>query len=287
MLRPPPKPAGAKRWIIARMAASPPDLRRLGATRSRPSDAALTPATAPEPRFARIAAGIADPTRSRMLALLMGGGWRTAGELARAAGITAPTASGHLGQLLDAGLAVARSQGRHRYFRLADADVAHALEALSLVAERRDGTDARRWLRDGWRPLKAARSCYGHLAGELGVALFEAWLRRGVLLPVGDRLDLSADGRATLTALGVTLPRDERSPRFANRCIDWSERRDHLAGALAACVLDHGLEHDWWRRVGETRALRLTPTGRGALAAWLEAAPGANDAVQADAIHAA
>jgi DNA-binding transcriptional ArsR family regulator len=133
----------------------------------------------PEPRFARIAATIGDPTRARMLSALMGGGFLAAGELAKAAGVTAQTASSHIAKLVDSELVVARTQGRHRYFRLADAEIAHALEALSLVAER--STVADKWAHGPYKSLKAARTCYGHLAGELGVQLFEGLLARGWL----------------------------------------------------------------------------------------------------------
>ena len=105
----------------------------------------------PEPRFAKVAAMIGDPTRARMLSALIDGRFVAAGELAAAAGVTAQTASGHLARLVDAELLVLRAQGRHRYYRLADAEIAHALEALSLVAERRAGSD--KWKQGGYRPL--------------------------------------------------------------------------------------------------------------------------------------
>lgn len=222
----------------------------------------------PEPRFARVAAMIGDPTRARMLAALMGGQALSAGELAQAAGVGASTASTHIAQLVDSELVELRVQGRHRYLRLADAEIAHALEALSLVAERRTG--ASKWDQPAYKPLKAARSCYTHLAGELGVALFDGLLRRASLRPRDGGYALSDAGRAEWGALG--LPSDalrDDVRRFAYPCLDWSERRDHLAGRFASAVLEHGLAHDWLRRVGDSRALRLTPTGRAALAPWL------------------
>lgn len=224
----------------------------------------------PEPRFARIAAMIGDPTRARMLAALMGGQALSAGELAQAAGVGASTASAHIAQLIDSELVELRTQGRHRYLRLADAQIAHALEALSLVAEGRVG--AAKWAQPAYKPLKAARSCYTHLAGELGVALLDGLLHRQTLLPRDGGFVLSDAGRAQWQSLGLVF--DERgggtgSRRFAYPCMDWSERRDHLAGRFASAVLDHGLGHDWLRRVGDSRALNLTPTGRAALAPWI------------------
>jgi len=221
----------------------------------------------PEPRFARIAATIGDPTRARMLAALMGGRYLSAGELARAAGVTAQTASSHIARLVDHELVQLRVQGRHRYFKLADAEIAHALEALSVVAERSADTD--KWARGPYKPLKVARSCYGHLAGELGVRLFEGLLARGSLRPTEGGFALSDGGRVELEALGVELPPPSR--RYAYACLDWSERRDHLAGSLAVALLDHALANGLVRRVGDSRALQLTPAGHAAWAPWLDA----------------
>ena len=217
------------------------------------------------------AALIGDPTRARMLAALMSGRALSAGELATAAGITASTASTHIARLLDSELVVLRVQGRHRYLRLADAEVAHALEALSLVAERDAG--AAKWEQGAYKPLKAARSCYSHIAGELGVALFEGLLRRQTLAAAGDGgYALTEPGRAECAALGIELgaaATGAGARRFAYPCLDWSERRDHLAGRFATALLDRGLAAGWLRRVADSRALQLTPTGRAALAPWL------------------
>jgi len=223
---------------------------------------------APEPRFAKIASMIGDPTRARMLSALMGGEFLAAGELAAAAGVSAQTASTHIAKLLDAELVVLRTQGRHRYVRLAGEEVAHVLEALSFVAERSANAD--KWERGAYKPLKAARTCYRHVAGELGVALFEGLLARGTLVAQDGHYALTASGRDELRELGVALPVDANdSRRFARACFDWSERRDHLAGTLAVSLLDHSLEHGWVRRTKVSRALQLTPPGELALARWI------------------
>ena len=222
--------------------------------------------TSPEPRFARIAAMIGDPTRARMLAALMGGQYMAAGELAQAAGISAQTASTHITKLLDSELVELRIQGRHRYLRLADAEIAHALEALSLVAER--GAASRKWEQGAYKPLKAARTCYSHLAGELGVALFDGLLARGTLVARDGHFALSDTGREALRELGIELPLPA-AKRYAYACLDWSERRDHLAGGLAVALLDHAVAHDWLRRTSGSRALTLTPPGATALAPWV------------------
>lgn len=224
--------------------------------------------TSPEPRFAKIASMIGDPTRARMLSALMGGEFLAAGELAAAAGVSAQTASTHIAKLLDAELVVLRTQGRHRYVRLSGEEVAHVLEALSFVAERSANAD--KWERGAYKPLKAARTCYRHIAGELGVALFEGLLARGTLAAQGGNYALTESGAAELRELGIALPADAGgSRRFAHACFDWSERRDHLAGSLAVSLLDRSLEEGWLRRTKDSRALQLTPPGEKALSRWI------------------
>ena len=220
-----------------------------------------------EPRLARVAAAIADPTRARVLARLLDGRLHTAGELAAHAGVTAPTMSAHLKLLVDEGLARVRQQGRHRYFGLADGDVAHALEALLRVADGRDAepaADVRRWQKPEMRGLRHARSCYGHLAGELGVQWREALLAKGwVTAAPNGRYEISDVGREALAEL--MPPGLVQTGRVLYDCVDWSERRDHFAGPLAVAWLDVMVEKGWLRRVPQTRELRLTPSGRPAL----------------------
>jgi DNA-binding transcriptional ArsR family regulator len=217
------------------------------------------------PRLARVAATVADPARARMLGFLLDGHRASAGELAAAASVGASTASAHLAKLLDAGLVAVEPRGRHRYFRLADEDVAHALEALAIVAER--GSHARDWDRPERRALRAARRCYGHLAGTLGVALHDALARGGRLAPAADgRLVPTPAGRAWLADLGLDLAAAPVAACRCHGCLDWSERRDHLAGPLATRVLEHVLERGWLRQnPRERRALEVTPSGRAAL----------------------
>ncbi len=227
--------------------------------------------SAPEPRFARTAAVIADPSRAGMLALLLGGEARSAGELARAVSITPQTASSHLTQLLDAGLVSLRTQGRHRYFMLADADVAHLLEALSFVAERDEVRT--RWDTPAYKPLKYARSCYCHLAGELGVRQHDALIAQRVLTTSGaGALILGAEAAAWLRSANfddatiASLQRESAKTRFAYRCMDWSERREHLAGTFATKLLAHYIDAGWLRKGKVSRALAATPRGATELA---------------------
>lgn len=235
-----------------------------------------------EPRLARVASLVADPSRARMLAHLLGGECAPAGELARAASVSAATASGHLRQLLDAGLLACEARGRHRYYRLADADVAHALEALAMVAER--GSHAREWSHPSRAALREARCCYGHLAGRFGVALFDGLRAQGWLDARGDgSFAVTEAGAAGLDGLGLDGAAWQRrtrhgagAARVAYGCIDWSERRDHLAGGLAVALARLFIERDWLRRRDGGRALAWTPAGRRALGGWIRPADGAD-----------
>lgn len=200
--------------------------------------------TAPGPLSAT-AALMADPARARMLAALLSGEAMTAGELARLCDLTAATASGHLTRLVQGGLLAVHAQGRHRYFRLASEEVAAALETLgglaAGLAPRRawpHGDDARR-----------ARLCWNHLAGRLGVALHGRLTREGWLTPAPGGWTATQAARTRLEATGVDLTRADRAPRFACDCMDWSERRPHLAGGLAREMATAWLDRGWLRRM--------------------------------------
>jgi DNA-binding transcriptional ArsR family regulator len=226
-----------------------------------------------EPRLATVAHLVGDPSRARMLCYLLGGEYASAGELAQAAAVSAATASGHLSKLLDAGLLACEQRGRHRYYRLADADVAHALEALAMVAER--GTHTRTWASPAKARLRFARCCYGHMAGRLGVAMLQGMVERQWL----ERTDeigfaLTEAGACALTAIGMDgVAWRHRAVAgaagVAYACLDWSERRDHMAGRLASALLEHFLAQGWIRRSPADRALELTPVGHQSLGSWL------------------
>jgi DNA-binding transcriptional ArsR family regulator len=210
------------------------------------------------PLIASIAALIGDPARANMLTALMNGRALTARELAEAGGIAPPTASGHLARLVDSGLLDVRRQGRHRYYRLSGADVAETLEALMGLAQRTGAVPVRTGPRDA--ALRESRLCYDHLAGERGVALLES-LQRRKMVDEGDTLQLNDDGRAFLADLGIKVDELARGRRPLSRaCLDWSERRSHLGGALGAALLEMMIERSWLRR-GEGRVLRFSPAG--------------------------
>jgi DNA-binding transcriptional ArsR family regulator len=219
------------------------------------------------PSIAAIAALIGDPARANMLDALMGGRALTAGELAAEAGITAQTASGHLAKLREAGLVLVTSQGRHRYFRLSGPDIAQVLEGLMGLAARTGRLRTRTGPRDP--ALRTARICYDHLAGEWGVRLFEAWVARGHLESNCEGASLTDQGRGFFAAEGIDMAELDRSRRpLCRACLDWSERRPHLAGALGKAVLDLAIARGYLRRVGASRTLAVTPPGQRGLAAW-------------------
>ena len=211
--------------------------------------------------FNRIAALIGDRARVDMLTALMAGRALTATELADAAGIGRPGASAHLSALVDAQLLKVEKQGRHRYFRVADEDVAHLLESLMNVAFRVANAPVRVGPADA--ALRQARVCYDHLAGEWGVRVFDSFVFRGFLHVGEEALQLTGDGRAFVTGFGIEPAALSGSRRPACRaCLDWSERRHHLAGALGAALLERVLVLGWLRRTPQTRALVVTARGQ-------------------------
>lgn len=202
--------------------------------------------------LAEVAAVLADPSRAAMcLALLDGRAW-TVGELARSAGVVPSTASGHVSRLRGAGFVSTVKQGRHSYVRIADPRVAELIEQLAQHAGRRPVTGLRSSLRV--KKLEFARTCYDHLAGTVGVALRDGMLRTG-LVDAEAGLALTGRGRDVLRELGVHVPVDTRRPLLRD-CLDWTERREHLAGAVPAGVLSRAVEVGWVSR-DEHRVVRL------------------------------
>jgi len=223
---------------------------------------------------------LADRARCRVLMALNDGRALAASVLADEAGVARSTASGHLGKLTDAGLLRVETHGRHRYYRLAGAEVGELLEKLTQMAPTRPV----RSLREGSRAqqLRAARTCYDHLAGRLGVSLMTALLDRGFLIGGdgrfhpehngGDRVAgygrdveyaLAPTGWDFLGELGLRLPEGNRS--LVRYCVDWSEQRHHAAGMLGRALLDHFLAESWIRRRPTGRSVQVTEEGRAAL----------------------
>jgi DNA-binding transcriptional ArsR family regulator len=201
---------------------------------------------------------IGDPTRAAFLMALSEEQSLPAGELARRAGVTASTASIQLAKLVDGGLLTVEQRGRHRYYSLADPAIAAAIESLAVIAPRRPASSLRQ-ARIG-SDLQLARTCYDHLAGALGVALLDALLRERMLTP---DLEATRRGSRRLGELGVEVEEVAHGRRaFGRRCLDWSERRDHLAGALGAALATRFFELGWIERTPSSRAVRVTDAGR-------------------------
>lgn len=227
-------------------------------------------------QIAHIAGLVGEPARTAMLMALMDGRALTARELADAGHITAQTASRHLALLVEAGLLRLERQGRHRYHRLASADVARVLEGLMQLAVQQPAPDAatRRVVvgpRDA--ALRTARTCYDHIAGRLGIAITEHLLDEGAMAFDGDAGGhVTAQAVPVLQRLGIdaaTHPTGGGKRPHCRPCLDWSERRLHVAGRLGAMICSHCLAEGWLLRRADSRALEITPGGAVALRNWL------------------
>jgi DNA-binding transcriptional ArsR family regulator len=210
-----------------------------------------------------IAALIGDPTRARMLWALMGGLRRPAGELAMGANVAPQTASAHLAKLLDGKLLIAEVRGRHRYYRLASPEIAAVIEALATVAPRTRRLGRQKTEENN--PLAFARTCYSHLAGTLAIQINDALQERRVLIPTRDRQYLvSNEGRLWFKEVGIDVAeiQSNRGSSLARQCLDWTERRHHLAGALGTALLHRFFETRWIARLDKTRAVRVTTKGQ-------------------------
>jgi DNA-binding transcriptional ArsR family regulator len=219
--------------------------------------------------FAPVARSLASPARSAMIARLLDGRAMTAGELARAAGILPPAASEHLAQLAAAGLVVMTAEGRRRYFRIANATTAEALEALAHICPRKPARSLTASIEDAAQ--SNARMCYDHLAGKLGVDILDALLDLCWLLPATPGLDVTQKGSAGFRNMGIDTDALKGQRRALTRsCLDWTERRPHLAGALGASIATACLDHQWIQRRPRQRGLDITPAGSSALSDLLD-----------------
>jgi len=212
------------------------------------------------PDIAQIGALIGDPARANMLTALMGGKALTATELAAAGGVTVQTASTHLAKLEAGNLLVQRKQGRHRYFTLADDSVGKFLESIMGFAA------GRGHLRHKPGPkepaLRKARICYDHLAGDYGVRMLDSLIAKGAIHAMGDGLALTESGETELKTIGIDVHALKSSRRpLCRSCLDWSERRAHLAGSLGKALLSNFLEKGWARRTAESRSVVFSPEG--------------------------
>lgn len=217
-------------------------------------------------KFATVAALAGDPARAAMLHALMDGRALTASELARAGSITPQTASGHLSRLADAGLISVVKQGRHRYHRLASATVAHMMESIMRVASDLDDANPRIFTGPKDAALRAGRTCYDHLAGRLGVAIADALIDGGFAEISEEAGVVTERGAALLADIGIdvealSMERRRSTKVFCRPCLDWSERRPHLAGIIGAAICRHSFDEGWVRRVNDSRAVAVTRKG--------------------------
>jgi DNA-binding transcriptional ArsR family regulator len=215
--------------------------------------------------IAEIGALIGDPGRAAMLEALMDGRALTATELSVLAGVTPQTTSGHLAKLTQAGLITIERQGRHRYHRLASADVADLLEQLARLTTRPERQPVRS-ISAGPKDkaMRAARSCYDHLAGRLAVDIADALITQGHVELGPDGGAVTASGEQLFKAFGVDLaPLKNAKRAFCRPCLDWSERRPHLAGAVGAALFCRCFALGWVARIPNSRAITITPEGRG------------------------
>lgn len=212
------------------------------------------------PDIALIGSLIGDPARANMLTALMGGSALTATELATHAGITLQTASSHLAKLEAGGLLSQRKQGRHRYFQLAEDEVGLMLENLMGFAAGRGMTRHRPGPKDP--ALRKARVCYNHLAGDYGVRMYDSLIAEKQIEVTGDDLALTPDGQSRIETLGIDYAALKKSRRpICRTCLDWSERRSHLAGSLGEALLTLFIDKGWAKREANSRVIRFTANG--------------------------
>jgi DNA-binding transcriptional ArsR family regulator len=229
-----------------------------------------------EPAVAEIAALVGNPARANIMMALANSRALTATELAYVAGVSAQTTSGHLAKLREANLLSLTKQGRHSYFRLSSPKIARMIESIMVVAA--DGPQRYRPRWNGDEALRTARTCYDHIAGRLGVALTDALTHRKHVVLTEDGGMVTRAGERFLTNFGITLDDPKEGRRtFCRPCLDWSERRPHLAGALGAALADRCFDLGWIARNRDSRALKISGKGEGGFkdvfGVLLEAAP--------------
>ena len=213
------------------------------------------------PHIAQIAALVGDPARANVLSALMDGRALTATELAYFAGVAPQTASSHLGKLAEAGLLALEKQGRHRYYRLASPLIGRMLEGIMAVAEAGPARYRPHW--KGGDALRTARTCYDHLAGRVAVSMIDALVCHGHVVLAEDGGEVTAAGMAFLAGFGLDLAAvGKRRRAFCKPCLDWSERRPHLAGAVGAALAARAFELRWIERIKDSRAVAITEAGR-------------------------
>jgi DNA-binding transcriptional ArsR family regulator len=214
-----------------------------------------------ENQFAEIASLLGDKARAIMLWNLLDGRAYTASEFAVCANISAQSASNHLAKLATANILSVEKQGRHRYYRYANAEVAQVVEAMAALVP--SIGDYRKIRKPGQNDFTYARTCYDHFAGKFGVSLTDALVNQNIILPGEKKYEVSEFGTAWFQSIGIETNKIQNHKRsFAHPCLDWSERKHHLAGALGAALLNRFLESDWVRKKQQSREIIITTAGK-------------------------
>ncbi|MDQ0049146.1 DNA-binding transcriptional ArsR family regulator [Paenibacillus polymyxa] len=210
---------------------------------------------------AMIASLVSEPSRAAILTALLDGRFHTASELAHMASIKPQTASFHLAKMTEAQVVTVEKQGRHRYYGIQDLEVARVMESLLSIAPPVPIKSFKQASEN--EAIRLARTCYDHVAGQLGVQLMSFFVQKGILSEDQDGLHITEQGETFFTDFKIDLTKTRQKRRsFSHKCLDWSERRHHLAGALGSAVLDRLFELNWIERLPTTRAIRITADGK-------------------------
>ncbi|MGG4213447.1 winged helix-turn-helix domain-containing protein [Paenibacillus sp. FSL L8-0638] len=211
---------------------------------------------------AMIASLVSEPSRAAILTALLDGRFHTASELAHMAGIKPQTASFHLAKMTEAHVVTVEKQGRHRYYGIQDPEVARVMESFLSIAPPVPIKSFKQASEN--EAIRLARTCYDHVAGQLGVQLMNFFMQKGILSEDQDGLHITDQGETFFTDFQIDLTKTRQKRRsFSHKCLDWSERRHHLAGALGSAILDRLFELNWIERLPTTRAIRITAEGKG------------------------
>lgn len=212
-----------------------------------------------EDQFVKIASLIGDPTRASVMWTLLDGKAFTATELAIMANTSPQNISMHLAKLLEAGLLCVEKQGRHKYYRFSNKEVAYAIEAMaslipSQIPQKKNS--------EKHSPIKHCRTCYDHLAGKIGVAVAESLLEQNIILDADNKFVITSEGAKWFSDFGINVEEIKKQKRlFLKPCLDWSERKNHIAGSVGASLLDKMISDDWLRRAKNSRAIQITGKG--------------------------
>jgi len=213
-----------------------------------------------EDQFIKTATLIGDATRASILWNLLDGRAFTATELAIAAETSAQNISMHLGKLLDANLICVEKQGRHKYYRFSNKEIAYAVEAMANLIPKPEISTKNR--SEEYPPIKYCRTCYDHLAGKIGVALADSLLEQKIIIENKGIFEIAPEGKKWFSDFGINVEDAQKQKRiFLKPCLDWSERRNHIAGAIGAMLLDKMLTNDWIRKTKDSRAITITGKG--------------------------